>query len=103
MIKKIFKIIKNDIKNNTWFYISFILITLLFLIKLDYNVYSPGELIDLTDRIIVDNSYNYKGSFNLTYVSSRPGTLSNILLSYIIPLNHNSSYISYSKLPDSIT
>ncbi len=85
MIKKVCKIILDDIKNNKWFYICLVIISLLFLIKLDYNVHSPGKLISLNDRIIVEDGYDSKGSFNLTYVSSRSGTISNILLSYIIP------------------
>ena len=85
MIKKIINYIKDDIKNNYKFYIGLVLITLLFLINFDYNVYSPGSLEDLTDRIKVSDSYNAKGSFNLTYVTARPGNIPNIILSYIIP------------------
>ena len=85
MINKIFKYIKNDIKNNYKFYIVMLIITLMLVIRLDYVIYSPGGLIDLTDRIEVDNSYESKGSFNLTYVTSRRGTIFNILISYLIP------------------
>lgn len=85
MIKKIYNYLKNDIKMNKYYYIVMIVIAVILSIKLDYEVYAPGELIDLTDRIIVDNSYESNGSFNLTYVSSRKGHISNILLSYIIP------------------
>ena len=85
MIKKVYNVIKKDVKNNLWFYISLVVISVLFLIKLDYVIYSPGELIPLNDRIKVSDAYEYKGSFNLTYVTSRPGNIANILLSYIIP------------------
>ena len=85
MIKKIINYIKDDIRNNYKFYIGLVLIALLFLINFDYNVYSPGSLEDLTDRIKVSDSYNAKGSFNLTYVTARPGNIPNIILSYIIP------------------
>lgn len=85
MIKKIFKAIKNDIKINYKSYIIFLLVTPWFFIKFDYNVYTPGGLVDLTNRIEVENSYDSKGSFNLTYVTARGGTAPIILLSYIIP------------------
>lgn len=85
MINKILKFIKNEIKNNYIFYIGLIVIILLFSIHLDYNIYSPGSLEDLTDRIEVENSYKSKGSFNLTYVTARDGNIFNIILSYIIP------------------
>ena len=84
MIEKIKKYIINDIKHNYKYYLCLIFILLLFVIKFDYYVYSPGSLVDLTDRIKVENSYNSKGSFNLTYVTARPGNIPNILLSKII-------------------
>lgn len=85
MIKKILNYIKNDIKNNYKSYIVLILIISTFFIKLDYNVYSPGGLINLNDRIETNNKYTEKGSFNLTYVTSRSGILPVVLLSYVIP------------------
>ena len=81
MIKKI----KDDFRKNYKYYLILIVVLLLFLIHLDYYVYSPGGLIDLTDRIEVDNSYKQKGSFNMTYVTSRNGNIFNILLSFIVP------------------
>lgn len=85
MIKKLLKYIKNDLKNNYKTYIVFILILSTFFIKLDYNIYSPGGLINLNDRIETNNKYTEEGSFNLTYVTARSGIIPNILLSYIIP------------------
>lgn len=81
MIKKL----KDDFKRNYKFYIVLLLIFLLFVINLDYYIYSPGGLINLDDRVSVDNSYKQDGSFNMTYVTSRNGSIINILLSYIIP------------------
>ena len=85
MIKKIINYLINDFKKNYIHYIILIFILILFNIKFDYYIYSPGSLVDLTDRIEVDNSYESKGSFNLTYVTARSGVIPNILLSYIIP------------------
>ena len=82
MIKKIL----DDFKKNYKFYTVLLLILLLFLIHLDYYIYSPGGLIDLTDRIEVDKSYKQEGSFNMTYVTSRNGSLANILLSFLLIL-----------------
>lgn len=78
---KLFKYIKNDIKTYWKNYLVFILIVPWLFISFDCNIYSPGSLVDLTDRIEVDNSYESKGSFNLTYVTARKGTLPNIILS----------------------
>ena len=85
MIKKILNNIKKDIKVNYKFYLITLFLIVLFNIKLDYYIYSPGSLVDLTNRISVNDGYKAKGSFNLTYVTARNGTIPNILLSYIIP------------------
>ena len=85
MIKKFKDYIIRDFKTNYKFYIGLVLILLLFFIKFDYYIFSPGKTIDLTDRIIVDNSNTVKGSFNLTYVTARNGNIPNIILSKIIP------------------
>lgn len=81
MIEKVKKFLKNNYKLII-FYIIFIL---LFTIKLDYQIYTPGGLINLDKRIEIKNSYESKGSFNLTYVGGKAGTIPIILLSYIIP------------------
>ena len=78
---KLFKYIKKDIKTYWKNYLAFILIVPWLFISFDCNIYSPGSLVDLTDRIEVDSSYESKGSFNLTYVTARKGTLPNIILS----------------------
>ena len=54
------------------------------LIKLPYQIYGPGGKIDLSDRFSGEE-YETKGSFNITYISSYPGTLPLLGLSYIIP------------------
>jgi len=82
---RILKYIINDIKKYYKTYIVYILVLSTFFIELDYYIYSPGGLISLNDRIIVDNGYESEGSFNLTYVSSKKGILPIVLLSYIIP------------------
>ena len=85
MIKKELKFILNVIRYNIGYIIFLFIMTFVLFYKFDYYIFSPGSLIDLTDRIKVENSYEEKGSFNLTYVTSRPGTLANIVLSKIIP------------------
>jgi len=85
MNKYLFKNIKDDIKEHYKFYIFYIIILFVSLFRLNYNIFSPGKLVDLTDRIIVDNAYKESGSFNLTYVTSRHATILTYLISYIIP------------------
>ena len=85
MIKKELKFILNVIRYNIGYIIFLILIAFLCFYNFDYYIFSPGSLVDLTDRIEVENAYNEEGSFNLTYVTARPGSIMNILLSKIIP------------------
>lgn len=79
MIKKVIK----EIKENYKFYLLLIFIVLINTVSLDYQIYSPGGLEELNDRIIVDDSYKYDGSFNLTYVTARRGTPVNLLLACV--------------------
>ena len=85
MIKRLKKYIINDIKRNYKFYTCLLLIMALFLVRFDYVIYTPGSLENLEDRIKVEPSYESKGSMNLTYVTSLPATIPNMLLSLIIP------------------
>ncbi len=85
MQKNILKRMKNDINEHYKLYLVYVLILFISLYRINYYIYSPGSLVNLTDRIIVDNSYNQKGNFNLTYVTSRHATILTYLLSYIIP------------------
>lgn len=96
------KRIINDIKVNfKWYLICVILLVITF-VRLDYYVISPGGLIDLTDRINVENAYKADGSFNMTYVSSREGTILNVLLSYIIP-SWDLESVSESRIEEETT
>lgn len=79
------KNIKMILKNNYKLIIFYIIFILLFTIRLDYQIYIPGGLINLDKRIDIDNSYNSKGSLNLTYVGGKAGIIPLILASYIIP------------------
>lgn len=89
MTNKLYEKSKTFIKENKkliFEYIIFLIIMIsLVFIEFDYEIYSPGGLKNLTERIEVEDSYESKGSFNLTYVTARPGTIPNILLSYLIP------------------
>lgn len=85
MIKRLKKYIIKDFKRNYKFYIGLLIISAILLIRFDYVIYRPGSLEDLSDRIIVEPSYESKGSMNLTYVSSMTATIPTILLSFIIP------------------
>lgn len=55
------------------------------IIKLPYQIYIPGGIVNLGDRVSVEDGYNSKGSINSSYVSAIDGKPLFVLLSYIIP------------------
>ena len=71
-------------KSNLIIIIIFSLVLAAETYELDYSVYSPGGLINVANRL--DNiPYDSSGSFNITYVSYRKGTLMNLLIAKILP------------------
>ncbi len=85
MTSKLYEKIKKFIKENYKFLLVYAVILALFTVSLDYEIYTPGGLSNLDKRIEIDGAYESKGSFNLTYVSAKKGTIPFILLSYIFP------------------
>lgn len=69
------------IKKNIKFILIYISILIILTIKFPYYVQSPGGIIDISDRISIENSYKSSGSFNLSFVSEYNGTLINLFLS----------------------
>ena len=85
-MKNIFERIKVFLKDNYKGIIFLIIIYIVFNLKLGFSIYSPGGLINLTDRITSsDKLYSSKGTINMTYVSLVKGTPATFLLSKIIP------------------
>ena len=82
---KLYEKTKKFLKDNCKFLIIYSILLLLFTVRLDYEVYTPGGLSNLNKRISMDNPYESEGSLNLTYVNAKKGIIPMILLSYIIP------------------
>ena len=83
MINKIYEKIMKFIKEEYLFIIIMGIILFLGLFRLPYNIYVGGGIINLDDRVIVENSNNISGSLNICYVKSLRGTIPSYLLSYI--------------------
>ena len=77
--------VKKFLKYNLVFIILYLILIASVLIKLDYQIYAPGGLIDLNNKIEIDGAYKSKGSLNLTYVRGLKSNLLFVLASYIIP------------------
>ena len=85
MFNKLYDSIKSFIVENYKFLIIWGIIIFLFFYEFPYVIYTPGGIVNLEERISVDDAYESDGSLNMSYVSLVKGTAPMILLSYIIP------------------
>lgn len=80
-----FNKIKRYIKDNYKTIVYFALLYILFMWPVDYYITTGGGIMKIGNRIVVEDGYKSKGSFNLAYVSQTKGTFATYALSYIIP------------------
>lgn len=73
--------IKRIIKNNYYYIIFVVVISLVFFVRFPYYIDAPGGIINVNDRIEVENAYKENGSFNLSYVSEYNANLITLLIS----------------------
>lgn len=90
--------IKDFIKEEYKFLITCLLIILISFIRLPYNIYTGGGLIDLTNRLNIENEYKETGSFNLSYVSETRATIPTYLISLI--MGYDSENINKNKIDE---
>lgn len=96
-MKKIIELIK---RNKTFILILFI-IYFIFSFHLPYYIEAPGGLIDLKNRYEIEQSYEVKGSINMTYVSEVKATPATFLIS---KLNKDMNIIKKEEaLPNNLT
>ena len=85
MFKNLITEIKNTIIEEYKFIIALLLLYSILQIPLNYYIVIGGGVSDVAKRIKVEDKYNSKGSFNISYVSELEGTILTYALSYIIP------------------
>ncbi len=81
LYEKIKKFIKEYYKN----IIFFVVLYIIFMWPLNYYIIVGGGIMEVGNRIEVEDAYKAKGSFNLAYVGEAKGTVATYLLSYIMP------------------
>ena len=74
-------------KKNIKFIIIYIAIIILLLIEFPYYIEAPGGIIDINERISIEDSYKSSGSFNLSYVSEYNATLITLIMSLFNNVN----------------
>ena len=84
MFNKLYEKIKNYIKENKIELIVSIFILVFFLFPLPFYIQKPGGLIDVENRIEIEDADEAKGSFNMTYVTEMKATPITYLLALIL-------------------
>ena len=78
-MKKIIEWIKRD-----KFYILFIVLTFVICnVKLPYYIMAPGGIINMEDRIELENQYETDGTLNLLYVTEYNAIIPTALMSFV--------------------
>lgn len=85
MISKIYVTIKEIIKENIIAVSIIVVFLILNIVEVPFYIEGPGGLVDLDDKVIIENEVKNKGSFNLTYVSQYKSSVMMYLLSFILP------------------
>ena len=83
MSNQLYVKLKRYIKENKKAFIMLMLLYILFTYPLPYSIYTPGGLIDIKDKVTIDNETK-EGSFYFTYVNEIKATLPTFFLSYVV-------------------
>ena len=81
MFTKVYEKIKDILRENYKQFIFLILIMFVFTIKLPYYINAPGGLMDVTDRVVIEDSYDVEGSLNMAYVTEIRATIPTLIVS----------------------
>lgn len=82
MINKIYDNFRQTIKENYKLIITFIVLMIVFTIELPFYIEAPGGIIDINDRIVIEEKTDSLGSFNLAYVSEIKATIPTLIYAY---------------------
>lgn len=83
MTNKLYEKLKQIIKENYRLFLILMIFTSICFLPMPFYIHAPGGLVDITDRVKVENGNPSKGSFNLAYVSEYKGTIPLYLFSLI--------------------
>lgn len=76
--------IKDFFKENIKFFIFLIVFMVVINIPLPYYILAPGGVIDITDRIELENKNETEGTLNLLYVTEYEANVGMMVMSYIL-------------------
>ena len=80
MLKELVIEIKKIIKENYKFFIFFFIALFLITFKLPFYINKTGGVIDLENRVKVDQTFEFNGDLYMSYVNSSDATIPNLLV-----------------------
>ncbi len=83
MLNKLYEQIKKYIKKEYKFLITLLIIFLLATIRLPFYIDMPGGIINISERIKIDDKNKLNGTLNFAYVSEMEATIPTFLISKI--------------------
>ncbi len=98
MFTKVYEKVIDYIKREYVFLIVVGLIIFLGFFKLPYNIHFGGGIINIADRLEIENEHKETGSYNMAYVRSSRATIPTYLLSYLF--NWERESIEESKIDE---
>ena len=82
MSNKIYDRLKQFIKQNYIYFIILIIAGFIFYFPLPYYIDAPGGLIDVSDRLEIEDGYSINGSLNLAYISEFKANIPTIIYAF---------------------
>lgn len=81
MFTKVYEKAKDFFKENYKTIIFLILFTIIININLPFYINAPGGLMNVSDRVIIEDSYKSKGTLNIAYVTEMRANIPALILS----------------------
>ena len=81
MFTKVYEKTKEILSKNYKELVFMFIFVTLFTIPLPYYINAPGGLMDVSDRVVIENSFNAEGSLNMAYVSEIKATIPTLIMS----------------------
>lgn len=85
MFTKVYEKLKETIKENYKFLLSILVLFIFFFYELPFVIYRPGGVIDVANRIVMEEKQESSGTLSMAYVSMMKGNIPFVLLSFVIP------------------
>lgn len=81
MFNKLYEKLKRFIKENYLWLLLYLVLLASLLYPLPYYIYTGGGIINISDKVEIQDGSNSKGSFNMCYVSEINATISTYIIS----------------------